>query len=125
MSISEVYYHLVTLASVAFKLNLGICDRKLPVFPLIFETFKTLALILKLMNLKLMNSSSSTIKLLSLTKNNQVFPHTKPVSSTSEADNTTVQTHGLSGLSQQDKKKPLPQALQNFGQAEMSTKAMQ
>ena len=70
-------------------------------------------------------TSSSSIEPLSLTKNNQVFPHTKPVSSTSETGNTTVQTHGLSGLSRQDRKKPFPQAPQNFGQAEMSTKAMQ
>lgn len=70
-------------------------------------------------------TSFSSIEPLSLTKNNQVFPHTKPVSSTSETGNTTVQTHGLSALSRQDKKKPLPQAPQNFGQAEMSTKAMQ
>lgn len=52
--LSKASYNLTTLAEVVFKLKMRICDRKFPVFSLTLKRFPTLALILHLKNLFLL-----------------------------------------------------------------------
>lgn len=109
-----LFLKLTTILSPLLRLlNVRICDRKLPGFSLTFETFPTLALILKLMNLLLPQVLNPFLYI----RIAKLFPHTNPVSSTSEAGNTEVQKHGSLNRVKRNRSLGLPGTLGRWRRA--------